>query len=94
MTAATVLAVALLSLAMPPVTAQSLLLNQRIELPSIQGRLDHLDIDVEGKRLFVAALCADSVEVLDLRIGKRIARLQQLREPQGLVYLPSFHPRR
>ena len=48
-----------------------------------------MDIDVEGERLFVAALRADSVEVIDLRAGKRIARLQPLHEPQGVAYLPE-----
>ena len=70
-----------------PAAAQSLVFDQRIELPSVQGRLDHMDIDLEGKRLFVAALGADSVEVIDLRSGKRVARLQPLHEPQGVVYL-------
>lgn len=87
--AAAVLAAALLAPAMQPVAAQSLVLEQRIELPSVQGRLDHLAIDVEGQRLFVAALGADSVEVIDLRAGKRIERLQQLHEPQGVVYSPE-----
>lgn len=67
--------------------AQSLALDQRIELPSVQGRLDHMDIDVEGRRLFVAALGAGSVEVIDLLAGKRITRLQPLHEPQGVAYL-------
>lgn len=76
-------------LAVQPATAQSLLLGQKIELSEVQGRLDHLAIDIEGGRLFVAALGADSVEVVDLRAGKRIARLQPLHEPQGVVYSPE-----
>ena len=70
-----------------PAAAQYLGLDQRIELPSVQGRLDHMDVDVEGRRLFVAALGADSVEVIDLRAGKRVGRLQPLHEPQGVAYL-------
>ena len=64
-------------------------LFQRIELPSVFGRLDHLAIDAESARLFVVALGANSVEVVDLRAGKRVARLQGLHEPQGVVYLPE-----
>lgn len=83
---AALLAAALLSLVVQPAAAQSLVLDRRIELPSVPGRLDHLGVDVEGERLFVAALGANSVEVIDLRAGKRIARLQPLHEPQGVVY--------
>src|SRR5438552_12672432 len=67
--------------------AQSLVLGQRVELPAVGGRIDHMDIDIDGNRLFVAALGAGSVEVIDLRAGKRIARIQPLHEPQGVAYL-------
>jgi hypothetical protein len=32
----------------------------------VKGRIDHLSIDVEKARLFVAALGNNSVEVIDL----------------------------
>lgn len=80
---------ALLLLLMQPAAAQSLVFAHRIELPLVKGRLDHLDIDLEGERLFVAALGADSVEVIDLRANKRVARLRPLHEPQGVAYLPE-----
>jgi DNA-binding beta-propeller fold protein YncE len=69
--------------------AQSLLLERRIELPSVHGRIDHMDVDVAGSRLFVAALGAGSLEVVDLNAGERVARIQPLREPQGVLYLPT-----
>lgn len=72
-----------------PGKAQSFVLDQRIELPSVRGRIDHMDIDVDGGRLFVAALGADSLEVIDLRAGKRVARISSLHEPQGVLYLPE-----
>lgn len=31
-------------------------LIQTITMPNVKGRLDHMDVDVEGKRLFVAGL--------------------------------------
>ena len=71
--------------------AQSLVLGQRVELPAVDGRIDHMDIDIDGNRLFVAALGAGSVEVVDLRAGKRIARIQPLHEPQGVAYLAGAH---
>lgn len=61
----------------------------RIELPGTRGRLDHLALDAEHDRLFVAALGADAIEVVDVKAGKRIARLEGRREPQGIVFMPS-----
>src|SRR4051812_45248393 len=72
-------------------TSQTLALRQTIELPGVTARIDHLDIDLDGGRLFVAALAAGSLEVLDLRTGTRTARFAPLSEPQGLVYLPARH---
>src|SRR3954468_9383629 len=69
--------------------SQSLVLTQTIDLPAVTGRIDHLDIDLEGGRLFVAALAAGSLEVIDLRTGKRIPRFASLSEPQGVAYLPA-----
>jgi len=63
----------------------------RIELPGVAGRIDHMAIDLEGQRLFVAALGADEVEVVDLRAGRRVDRLTGVGEPQGVVYVPSLH---
>src|SRR5438552_3463302 len=67
-------------------SAQSLVLARRIELPSVEGRLDHMAVDVDGARLFVAALGSDSVEVVDLRAGRRVDRIRSLHEPQGVLY--------
>jgi len=61
----------------------------RIELPGVDGRLDHLAIDAEGQRLFVAALGADKIEVIDLKAGRRMAELTGVREPQGAVFVPT-----
>ncbi len=69
--------------------AQTLVLQQRIELPSIEGRIDHMAVDVEGSRLFVAALASNSVEVVDFKAGRRVARITGLHEPQGVMYWPA-----
>ena len=71
--------------------AQPLTLTQRVELPLVQGRIDHLDIDLDGNRLFVAALAAGSIEVIDLRTGKRTERIEALQEPQGVAYAAAAH---
>ena len=68
----------------------ALVLSQSIELPSVSGRLDHLTVNLGSGRVFVAALGANSVEVVDLRAGKRMARIQGLHEPQGVLYLPDL----
>jgi hypothetical protein len=64
-------------------------LTGRIELPQTTGRIDHMAVDVDHGRLFVAALAADAVEVLDLKSGQRIDRLEGRHEPQGLAFVTS-----
>ena len=67
--------------------AQVLTLARTIALPEVEGRLDHLAVDLRTRRLFVAALGADKVEVIDLDGAKPIASVQRLSEPQGVAYL-------
>ncbi len=64
-------------------------LVQTIQL-SVDGRMDHLAVDVKGLRLFAAALGNNSVEVIDLRAGKVINSLTEPRKPQGLWYAPGL----
>ena len=62
---------------------------QSIELPGIEGRIDHMAVDLEGKRLFVAALGNNTLEAIDLKAGKRIDGIKGLEEPQGVAYVPE-----
>jgi DNA-binding beta-propeller fold protein YncE len=64
-------------------------LVQTIRLADVRGRIDHLAADTDDARLFVAALGNDSVEVIDLRAGMRVARITGLHEPQGIGYAQS-----
>jgi len=64
-----------------------LVLDKTISMPEVRGRIDHLAIDPTGERLFVAALGNDTVEVVDLKAGRWIGRVESLREPQGLAYV-------
>ncbi|PTM90130.1 YncE family protein [Mycoplana dimorpha] len=66
---------------------QPLILARSIPLENVAGRIDHIAIDIEGKRLFVAELGNDSVDVVDLKAGKVVARIGGLNEPQGIAYL-------
>ena len=57
-----------------------------IPMPGVEGRIDHLAADVQGQRVFVAALGNHSVEVVDIKTGKVIHSIKNLNEPQGLYY--------
>ena len=60
-------------------------LVQTIPMPKVEGRIDHLAYDAKADRLVVAALGNNSVEVLDLREGKVVHRIDGLHEPQGVL---------
>jgi len=67
----------------------ALKLVQTIPLPGVKGRFDHFAIDEKGKRLFVAALGNDTLEVLDVAEGKRLKSIAGLHKPTGVLYLPG-----
>jgi len=66
-------------------------LKQTIPLPGVEGRIDHLDLDAAGERLFVCALGNNTAEVLDLRKGERVHTISDLGAPQGLVYIAELN---
>jgi len=55
------LSVALAVFGAQSASSQSLTFSRTIDLPGVTGRIDHLGIDLEGNRLFVAALGAGFV---------------------------------
>src|SRR5438874_8655750 len=65
-------------------------LEQTIQLPGVEGRIDHFALDPSGERLFVCALGNNTVEVMDLRKGERIRSITSLGAPQGVVYIPEL----
>jgi DNA-binding beta-propeller fold protein YncE len=85
--------VVLASLALAPAALSgvgaSLQAFGRIPLPGVEGRIDHLAVDIKGNRLFVAALGNNTVEVIDLQRQLRTASIPGQHEPQGLGFLPS-----
>jgi DNA-binding beta-propeller fold protein YncE len=70
-------------------SSQPLRLVQSIALAGVEGRIDHMAVDVPGSRLFVAALGNGSIEVIDLRSAKRVRSLRGFREPQGVGFVSS-----
>ena len=67
--------------------AQGPTLVKSIELPGVEGRIDHLAFDAATHRLFVAALGNNTVEVLDLEREAHLKSLKGFREPQGVASL-------
>jgi WD40 repeat protein len=71
--------------------SKELRLLQTIPLPNVSGRIDHLDIDIQGQKLFVAALGNNTLEILDLNTAQRIRTLSGFSEPQGVVFVPGLN---
>jgi hypothetical protein len=67
-----------------------LTLVQTVRLPGVEGRFDHIAVDVRGQRLFVAALGNNTLEVLDLKRGTLHRSVRGLREPQGVAFAPDL----
>src|SRR5438270_6282533 len=69
-----------------------LVLEAKIPLGDVSGRIDHLGIDMKRQRLFVAELGNNSLGVVDLAAGKVLRRIDGLSEPQGVAYVPFTTP--
>jgi YVTN family beta-propeller protein len=65
------------------------LLERKIPLGEVRGRIDHLAVDLARNRLFVAELENDTVAVIDLDTYKVMQVISGLNKPQGLGYHAS-----
>src|SRR5258708_17845572 len=65
----------------------TLRLVQTISLPGVGGRLDHMAVDVEKKRLFVAAVANGTLEILDLDAGRGISTIPGIKDAQDALFL-------
>ena len=63
--------------------SSALRLVQTIALPEVEGRIDHMAVDITSRRLFIAALENNSVEIVDLNASKHFKSIPGLHEPQG-----------
>src|SRR6267142_2028255 len=70
---------------------QPLRLVQTISIPNVKGRLDHMDVDVKGKRLFVAGLENGTFEVVDLNAGKWVRSIPGFKKAQGALFVPELN---
>jgi DNA-binding beta-propeller fold protein YncE len=73
----------------PMQAAEPLTIEAKIPLGKVEGRIDHLAVDLARKRLFVAELGNNTVGVIDLAEKRLSHRLGGLTEPQGVVYIPA-----
>jgi DNA-binding beta-propeller fold protein YncE len=68
-------------------TVEPLKLIQTIPLPGLRdGDFDHLQVDLEGQRLFLAAEDNSAVEVVDLRTNALVHTITGLKAPHSLAY--------
>lgn len=65
-----------------------LVLDRKIPLGEVSGRLDHLGIDLKRQRMFVAELGNNSLGVVDLTTAKTLRTIGAMSEPQGVAYVP------
>jgi hypothetical protein len=82
--------VGLLSIPLIPAHGQdktTLRLVQTIPMSGVSGRLDHMAVDLEKKRLFVAAVANGTLEVLDLDAGKVINSISGIKDTQDALFL-------
>jgi DNA-binding beta-propeller fold protein YncE len=76
-------------LAQNSVSNKELHLVGTVQLPNVNGRIDHLAFDYKNQTIFIAALGNNTVEVVDLKAKKVIQTIKGLHEPQGIRYIPE-----
>jgi DNA-binding beta-propeller fold protein YncE len=89
LSAAGLFAVTAAVLSAQPDRGAPLRLVQTIPLSGVEGRIDHMAVDAQGQRLFVAALGNNTLEVVDLKAGRAASHLAGLSEPQGVAFAPE-----
>jgi len=80
----------------PSSSSSSFSLTQTIMIPNVNGRIDHMAVDIKSQRLFVAELENNSLDVIDLKAAKRVHIISSnnnwlLNEPQSVVFIPELN---
>ena len=65
-------------------------MRTRIALPNVEGRIDHFSVDLQGNRLFMAALGNRSIEVLDVAERQTYPHHRGRRGTAGSVLRPDI----
>jgi DNA-binding beta-propeller fold protein YncE len=65
-----------------------LVLDAKIPLGEVNGRIDHLGVDLNRRRLFVVELGNDTLGVVDLAAGRTTNTIGGFTEPQGVAHVP------
>ena len=73
----------------PATSTPELVLEEKIGLGAVSGRIDHLAIDLKRGRLVVVELGNNTVGVVDLGKHKLETRIAGFKEPQGVAYVPA-----
>jgi DNA-binding beta-propeller fold protein YncE len=69
--------------------AKPLQLLQSVPLPGFSGDFDHFAVDEKGGRLFLAGEDHKTVEVFDLKTGRRLKSIEGFGAPHSIIYLPE-----
>ena len=72
------------------IAADPLELKQTIKLDGKAGNPDHLAVGVKGERLFVANKPNSTLDVIDLRTGKRVKQIADQGKASGVAYPEEF----
>lgn len=67
--------------AAPPLT-----LVQTISLKGVEGKLDHLAVDSDGARLFVANKANNTLDIVDLKTGRLVQQIADQTKVSGVAY--------
>ncbi|MBV9502990.1 MAG: hypothetical protein JO138_26760 [Acidobacteriaceae bacterium] len=59
-------------------------------LPHVEGRLDRMAADVDGRRVFLSALTNNTVQVIDAKRKTLLHAISGLAQPKGIGYLAGF----
>jgi len=73
----------------PAQATEPLVLEAKIPLGDVKGRIDHMAFDPTRNRLFVAELVNRTVGVVDLSARRKAHVIPDLAEPQGIGYVAA-----
>jgi hypothetical protein len=76
------------SSAQTPAPNECLIPAGSVLLSGVEGRLDHLAVDLASKRLFVTGLENHTIEIIDLEKRQRVHEITGILEPQGVAFIP------